>query len=528
VRAGVAHRVPAPSGRPARYLLALGFVAGATLLRFVVDPLIHDQIPYFIYVASVVIATWFCGVEAGILSTVVAAFVGNYFFVPPRYEFLPSAADLAAMTMFAVVACGLVWLVGRWREAEQTLRRHAAVLTSQADELRGLHAEAERINRVKDEFLATLSHELRTPLNAIMGWAHVLNEVHLAPERQEEAVRAILRNARSQVRLINDTLDVSRIISGKMLLELRPVDLASIVSSTLDMIRPAAEAKKIAITIALPRDATMTGDADRLQQVAWNLLSNAVKFTPSDGHISVTLERKDAAMRLTVSDDGIGVDPAFRPHLFERFFQADGSTTRLHGGLGLGLALVRHIVELHGGTVSADSRGLGHGAMFTVTLPVRAAAPTVSSEPTADSADRSSEPDRHYNPALAGTRVLIVDDEGDAREILNESLTQFGAEVRTAASTSEGLDIFQQWRPDVLVADIGMPFEDGYELIRRVRALEQRQGGMIPAVAVTAYAQRDDRARTLSAGYNEHLAKPVDPRHLAAVVEGLRGNVARS
>ncbi len=518
--------LPAPLGRPARYLLALSCVAGATLLRFVVDPILHDQIPFFIYVASVVVATWFCGMEAAVLSTIVSAFVGNYFFVTPRYDFVFSSADIAAMTMFSLVAFGLVWLVGRWREAEQTLRRHADVLTSQAEQLRGLHAEAERINRVKDEFLATLSHELRTPLNAIMGWAHVLNELHLAPDRQKEALQAILRNAQAQARLINDTLDVARIISGKMQLERADVDLAAVIASALDMIRPAADAKRISIALTLPDDAHMIGDADRLGQVAWNLLSNAVKFTPPEGHVTVRVERDEFEMALTISDDGMGIESAFRPHLFERFRQADASTTRQHGGLGLGLALVRHIVELHGGTVAAESEGPGRGATFKVVLPVRAIAPLSISTPRADVPESELEQEG-IAPTLGGMRVLVVDDEADARAILDAALAQFGAQVRTAASAGEAIDLFPVWRPDVLVADIAMPYEDGYDLIRRVRSLEQTEGGRIPAVAITAYAQNEDRARALLAGYDEHLAKPINPRKLAVLVGSLTADVIR-
>jgi signal transduction histidine kinase/CheY-like chemotaxis protein len=510
--------------RSVRYVLAVGIVGVATLLRFVADPAIHDQIPYFIYVAAVAVATWSCGVDGGIFSAILSGFVGNYFFVAPRYELIPQGEDWIAMAMFVVVAFGLVWQVGRWKRAERVLQGQARVLRQQADDLRVLHAEAERLNRVKDEFLATLSHELRTPLNAILGWACMLSDGRLDGQRQKDAVMAILRNAQAQSHMVNDILDVSRIISGKLRLAVRPVDLAGVVSSAVDMIRPAAEAKHIRISTALTPHSIIVGDADRLQQVVWNLLSNAVKFTPKGGCVDVRVEPKDSQLALSVSDTGIGIEPSFLPHLFQRFRQADSSTTRQHGGLGLGLAVVRHMVELHGGTVSAESAGLDHGATFLVTLPVRAVAMS-HLEPETGTAHAKAETGGGRDvPALNGTRVLVVDDEPDAREMLQAALAQFGADVRTAADAQEATDLIQQWHPDVLAADIGMPGEDGYTLIRRVRALPREQGGTIPAIAVTAYAQDEDRVRALASGYQEHMPKPVEPLELAVVV----GNLAKS
>jgi signal transduction histidine kinase/ActR/RegA family two-component response regulator len=513
-------RLPSQHGRTGRYLLAIAIVGGATLLRAAADPWIHNQIPYFIYVASVVVATWFCGVDGGVLSTVVAAFAGNYFFVPPRYEFIPHGEDWIAMSMFSAVGFGLVGLVGRWRNAESVLRAHAVQSQEQAEELRVLHAEAERANRVKDEFLATLSHELRTPLNAILGWAHMLEMGRLDPAHQRKAICTIVRNARAQTHLVNDVLDVSRIISGKMQLALKTVDLVSIVSAAIETIRPAARARSIEIQANLPPHLVLVGDAGRLQQIAWNLLSNAVKFTPKHGRVAVNLETRESLAVLVVSDTGIGIDAEFLPHVFERFRQADSSTTRQHGGLGLGLAVVRHLVELHGGTVQAESAGPDRGATFTIALPVRAIAVD----------DRSSRPTDEHDlatvagsgvPRLAAIRVLAVDDEPDARELVQAALTEFGATVRTVSSAQEAIEALGDWLPDVLVCDIGMPFEDGYELIRMVRALPPENGGLIPAVALTAYARSEDRSRMLAAGYQEHLAKPVAPDELALVVETL-------
>ncbi|MGE5362387.1 MAG: ATP-binding protein, partial [Bacteroidales bacterium] len=426
IRAGKIHGPQPHLAAITRYLLACAIVAAATVLRATVDPLIHDQIPYFIYVASVVVATWFCGMDGGVVSTVAAAFAGNYFFVAPRYEFVPHGEDWIAMSLFAAVAFGLVWLVGRWRGAERDLQGFARRLQGQTDELRVLHEEAERVNRAKDEFLATLSHEMRTPLNAILGWARMLDDRRLDESRQQQAAQVILRNAKAQSRLINDLLDVSRIIGGKMQLELSTVDLAEVVAMAVELARPAADAKGIALHAALPSRAPLVGDADRLQQVAWNLVSNAVKFTPKDGRVDVQVEADESRVTLRVVDSGIGIAPEFVPHLFERFRQADSSTTRQHGGLGLGLAVVRHLVELHGGTVNAESAGLGSGASFTVTLPVRAAAAGALRPAPGD---RTIDPTRARlrEPQLEGVHVLVVDDEEDACEMLATALAEFGA-----------------------------------------------------------------------------------------------------
>ena len=492
-----------------RYALACAIVAVATLARAAVDPLIHDQVPYFIYVAAVVVAAWGCGVDGGVLAAVLSAFVGNYWFVPPRYEIVPHREDLYAMGLFTVLALGLVWLVGRWKRAERDLWR-------QTDELHVLKEEAERANRLKDEFLATLSHELRTPLNAILGWARMLDDRRLDEAGREKAVHTIIRNADVQARLVEDVLDVSRIISGKMRLSMAAMDLTSVVATAIEMVRPAALAKGIEITSDLSRPSAVVGDADRLQQVAWNLLSNAVKFTPKHGRVDVRVETLESQATLTVSDTGIGVEPDFLPHLFERFRQADASTTRQYGGLGLGLAIVRHMVELHGGTVRAESGGPGRGTTFIVSLPVRAVARV-----GATSADQSGQPAAGGFPALEGLRVLAVDDEPDARELVIAALTPFGVEVRTAESAAEAVRALSAWRPHVLLADIGMPVEDGYSLIRRIRARAPENGGLTPAAALTAYARPDDRARALAAGFQDHVAKPTTPEELARVVAAL-------
>ena len=502
-----------PSGRLARYALAIGIVAAATLVRLAIDPLIHEQIPYFIYVASVVVATWSCGVDGGVLATLLAAVTGNYLFVEPRYQLMPHAPDLVAMTFFSVVALGLVWLVGRWKRAELVLR-------AQTERLRILHGEAEQANRVKDEFLATLSHELRTPLNAILGWAHLLRTGSLPRERTRHALDIIVRNADAQSRLIEDVFDVSSIISGKLRLKVQPIDLVAVTDAALESIRPAASARDIELQTAFPSRCPIAGDPDRLQQVAWNLLSNAVKFTPRHGRIDVSIAMQDSRVDLCVVDSGIGIDADFLPRLFERFTQRDSSTTRQHGGLGLGLAIVRHLVELHGGSVTAESGGEGKGAAFTVTLPVRAVAVDEAEPARADTIQMSPTPP---DCALDGVRVLIVDDEGDSRELVRGVLEPHGAMVRDAATADEAFDLLRAWHPDVLLADIGMPGEDGYSLIARIRSLAAGYGGNTPAAALTAYARPDHRRRALAAGFQEHAAKPLTPESLLALVSRLAG-----
>ena len=387
-------------------------------------------------------------------------------------------------------------------------------------------AEAELANRLKDEFLATVSHELRSPLNSILGWARMLSEKRLDEEKSARAIEVIYNSARAQNQLIGDLLDVSRIITGKSRLEMRVVELPPIIEAAMDVVRPAADAKKIRLVSALdPAAGPVSGDADRLQQVVWNLLSNAVKFTPAEGQIEVRLEREGAHVTITVSDTGEGIEPEFLPFVFDRFRQFEGRPARAHGGLGLGLAIVRHLVELHGGTVSAASRGRGQGATFTVTLPL-AAPRKESSEVERDRLAGAGEIPQSHAPApdhLRDLRVLVVDDEPDARNLLGLILTSYEAEVRDCASAAEALQILDEWRPDVLVSDIGMPVEDGYELMRKVRAREPERGGLIPALALTAYARAEDARRALEAGYQAHIPKPVEPDELATVVASLAG-----
>ncbi len=395
------------------------------------------------------------------------------------------------------------------------------------EEERRARASAEAASRAKDEFLAVLSHELRTPLNAVYGWARILQSGSLDGDAAARAVEVIMRNAQAQVKLIDDMLDVSRIVTGKMRLDVRPVVLQTVVEAALDAARPAAEVKGLRLHAVLdPRALSVSGDPDRLQQVVWNLLINAVKFTPRGGRVQVELQRVGSSVEILVSDTGQGITPDVLPHVFQRFQQGDSTSTRRHTGLGLGLALVRHLVELHGGTVHAASAGEGRGATFTVALPVAIARSDAQADALAS--DRGAHPTAAAAtstpaPSLHGVRVLVVDDDRDGLEMLAAILGNCGAEVRACASAAEAFDAVQSWRPDVLVSDVEMPGEDGYAFIRRVRALDSSRLARTPAVALTAYGRVEDRLRTLSAGYSMHVAKPADPTELAIVVANLAG-----
>ncbi len=386
--------------------------------------------------------------------------------------------------------------------------------------------EAEEASRLRDEFLTTVSHELRTPLTSILGWVQMLRLGGLQPAKRDRALETIERNARAQAQLIEDLLDVSSIIAGKLRIEVAVVDLQSVVEAALETVRPAAEAKGIRLQSMPAPNCPVMGDAQRLQQVVWNLLSNAVKFTPRGGRVQVLVERLDASIELTVADNGRGIGLDFQPHVFERFRQADGATTRTHGGLGLGLSIVRQLVELHGGTVGVYSEGDGHGASFTVRLPLAAAGPCAPS-PASPSRPSRLGPGFPIPPELAGLRILIVDDEADTREMLRTLIEQCGAHVNLATSVAEGLQQCESWRPDLLISDIGMPDQDGYSLIAGVRARSPESGGDVAAVALTAYARTEDRTRALLAGFNNHVAKPVEPLELLAVIASLSRRTAR-
>ena len=391
------------------------------------------------------------------------------------------------------------------------------------DAERAARTEAERASLTKDEFLATLSHELRTPLSAILGWSQFLASGPMEDEEVKQGLETIERNARIQTQLIEDLLDMNRIVSGKVRLDVQRMDLASVVEAAVNSIQPAAEAKGIRLRkIIDPLAGPVAGDPSRLQQVVWNLLSNAVKFTPKGGKVEVLVERVNSHLEITVNDSGLGIKPEFLPHVFERFRQADASTTRQYGGLGLGLSIVKQLVELHGGSVRAKSAGEGFGATFIVSLPLAAV----------HGDEKREHPTSRNRPALEcedinldELRVLVVDDEPDARELIKRVLLQCNAKVTTAPSAAEGLKILQAEKPDVLVSDIGMPGKDGYQFIREVRKLSASAGGRTPAIALTAFARSEDRTRAMLAGYQVHISKPIEPQELIATVGSLAGQI---
>jgi PAS domain S-box-containing protein len=398
-----------------------------------------------------------------------------------------------------------------WRKRAEEEREQ--LLTSERDS----RSEAEEANRLKDEFLATISHELRSPLNAILGWARLLREPDMRWDQMERALETIERNAQAQARLIEDLLDVSRIVSGKLSIQMRPVTLNSTIQSAVADLRLAAESKGIDLRLTEDEEIKLIGDADRLQQVVWNLLSNAIKFTPEGGRVEVGLKRGGERAELRVSDTGRGISPEFLPHVFDRFRQATRADARSRAGLGLGLAIVRHIVEAHGGNVTAESAGVGLGATFVCILPLVGAEQEVVPAIERQLAQLKIK----ATSSLRGIKVLVVDDDEDAREMLEAALNSYGAEVITAAGALKALDALASEEIDVLVSDINMPEVDGYELIRRVRAMKPEQGGRIPAVALTAYARAEDRLRALKSGYQTHMPKPVEPAELEVVVATL-------
>jgi signal transduction histidine kinase len=400
-------------------------------------------------------------------------------------------------------------------------KAHAALALSNQElenRVKERTAELEQLSRLKDEFLATMSHELRTPLNAIFGWVTLLRTRRLDEPTQERALETIERNARAQKRLIEDLLDVSRIVTGKVALEILPVNPQRVVEAALETMQPAAQTKGITVVPLLDAGAaTVRGDFARLQQIVCNLLSNAIKFTPSGGRVEVTLTHRNGEAEISVSDSGQGIKPEFLPLVFDRFRQEDGSISRRHGGLGLGLAIVRHLVELHAGSVEAFSEGEGKGSRFAVRLPTRLGLAR------SGAGEESGGPIAVNSTMLAGVRLLVVDDEPGARELIANVLQGYGAEVSLAESGQAALTKIFEQRPHVLVADLGMPGMDGYGLIEQVRALDPDFGGQTPAIAVTGYASPVDRLRALQAGYQNHVAKPVEPHELAIVIASLTG-----
>ena len=378
--------------------------------------------------------------------------------------------------------------------------------------------EAERASRLKDEFLATLSHELRTPLNAILGWSQLILSGNLKKEDIHRGLETIERNARAQNKLIEDLLEMSSIISGKVRLDMHRLDIANLVETAVESVRPTAQAKGVILQKTLGENVTsIIGDSNRLQQILWNLLSNSIKFTPKDGKIEVTVEQRDLFLEIRISDSGLGITPEFMPYVFDRFRQGDASLTRQYGGLGLGLAIVKQLVELHGGTVRAESPGEGQGSSFIVNLPIAPLVPETKSEPlpTQECIEQ---------PLLTGLKVLVIDDELDARELISRILAQREASVITTARAAEGLELLKTERPDIVISDISMPEKNGYQFIAEVRSLPAEDGGMTPAIALTAFAHPEDKTKLMSAGYQKHLPKPVDTVALITAIDNLVGS----
>jgi signal transduction histidine kinase/ActR/RegA family two-component response regulator len=505
-------------------LVRYGLALASLVLIMVASNVLQKILPFRVDLTSLIIiamiaSAWYLGLGPGLMLAIILELTLDYFARPPL-AFRTAVVVFNRMVLFT----GVVWFASSRRAAENVLRAQRALLEESLHREQLARQQAESADRLKDEFLATVSHELRTPLSAILGWAAMLNMGELEESSTRNGLQVIERNAKAQAEIIGDILDMSSIITGKLRIDARPVELSGVVQSAVNTLQLAAKAKHITVSIELDGEAGFAaGDPDRLQQIVWNLVANAIKFTPDDGKVEVRLKRVDSSVELRVSDNGIGISREFLPHVFERFRQADSSTTRQHSGLGLGLAIVRHLVELHGGTVSAESQGPGRGSVFTVLLPVS----TDRQLPSDEKAQLQSRLDSDQTesaierPDLSGLRVLLVDDEPDTLEVLRVVLTQFGAEVRGEISTADALKTFLQWKPDVLVSDLGMPEEDGYALIEKVRALTPEQGRDIPAAALTAHVRDDDRVLALAKGYQVHIKKPVDPVRLAAAVASL-------
>lgn len=531
-------------------LFCYGVAVLNVLLATGLNQLLWDDLkltPMLMFATATAITTVIGGLGAGLLAGMLSVLSFDYFFLPPYF-----ALDLTAGAFLRVIGMAL-WALGFYkpiaarkrvemqlrntleeleqRVTERTLQLSVSnsQLSAEIEERRRAEKQladalareqaarraAETSNRLKDDFLATVSHELRTPLSAIVGWTYMLREGTVSTEQVPHALETIERNARAQTQLVNDLLDVSRIISGKIQIETLPVDLSGVIASAVGTVRLAAEARTISLEINLGENLPLiTGDVRRLQQVVWNLLSNAVKFTPSGGRIQISLQQERDAVLLSISDTGQGIEPDFLPFVFDRFSQADSSYTRRHGGLGLGLAIVRHLVEMHGGSVRAESGGAGQGATFIITLPVLAEQLPLCAAQVTESGGRSQSDARNDRTAtdlpLCGRRILIVDDEPDMRVMLAVALTRQGAVVESAGSAAEAIAKICQRLPDLLISDIAMPGQDGYALLRQIRQQFPEREHYFPAIALTALASSEDRKRALAAGFQAHLAKPVN------------------
>jgi signal transduction histidine kinase/CheY-like chemotaxis protein len=488
----------------------MGFV------RFAIAPLLGARITFIIFYPAILVSAWCGGFPSGLLSTLLSALLITYFWLPPYGSFvIADAGEMFALALF--IGTGVA--MSAVHEALLRERRRLAAARAEAQRAADAAERAERevsaANRAKDEFLSVLSHELRTPMTAVLGWANILRTRSIDHATRTRALATIERNAQAQAQLIEDVLDVSRIVVGKLRIEPCSTDPRAAITTAVDTLRPSADTKQVQLLTTLaPEVGAIFADPGRLQQVVWNLLSNAIKFTPRGGKVVLHLERIDDRARISVTDNGRGIDPRFLPHVFDRFRQADASPTRSEGGLGLGLAIVKHLVELHGGRAFADSKGLGAGATFAIELPLAAEPPLKASVPP---------PSDAASLDLRGTRVLVVDDEPDARELVATVLSEFGATVEVAASAAQALEVLEGREVDVLVADISMPGENGYDLMERVRVLRRDREPSLPALALTACVSARDVMLARHAGFLAHVAKPVLPEELVRAVALVRG-----
>ncbi len=519
----------------ARYAVALLAVGGATLVRLLIEPIVSA--PTGLFYLAVATAAWYGGLYPGIFATIASLVVSDVVF---GFDFLRVSrldSETALRTALFVLVSAVISvfceaLHRSRRESVRAISERVAMELAASEDLQRAAEERERLlattrealadaqeaARLKDEFLATVSHELRNPLNAIVGWAHVLQgrDAELEPEGRRRALESIVRSAKTQARLVDDLLDVARVVSGKLGLAVEVVDLRRVVEGALSALAPQAEKKSVRVLSVLETDAPVLGDAARLQQVVFNLLDNAVKFTPSGGRVQVAILRRDSQVELSVTDDGQGIDPEFLPHVFDLFRQADAGSRRRHGGLGLGLAIARQLVEQHGGELTAASDGVGLGARFTLSLPVAPLGSTPS-----ESAAPEEQPCAVPGVDLTGVIVLVLEDDEDTRDLLCSILEGCGARVVGAANVEEALRLLGAEHPRVVVSDIEMPGENGYDFIRRVRELPAEHGGTVPVAALTAYARGEDRRRVLNAGFQIHAAKPIEPEELVAIVANL-------
>jgi signal transduction histidine kinase/ActR/RegA family two-component response regulator len=507
-----------------RYTVAVATAVGGLLLRLALEPIWAGQLPFITLFPSIMVSAWVGGLGPGLVTTFLSGLGAAYLWVPPlRSLLITDPAEILGLVVFGVVGIVISGLNEMWRRGTEALayseQRLAEALATNARLLereQEARAEVERAGRLKDDFLAALSHELRTPLNAVTGYAHLLLSGAVTPDRTAHALQAIQRNAQAQTRLVESLLDLSRVLAGKLELNAEVLDLSSVLALAVDAVMPDALQKNISLRVSGVSGVRVFADGPRLQQVFWNLLSNAIKFTPVGGQVNIDLVSTDAEAVIRVTDNGRGINASLLPFVFDRFTQGDGGSSRSRTGLGLGLAIVREMVHAHGGTVAALSPGEGRGSTFTVRLPLLL--PRETPLPVVLRANRQGRADLHQSRP----RVLVVDDEPDSREMLAVMLETRGATVQHVGSAAEAFASMLEERPDVLLADIGMPGENGYSLIRRWRIHEGTSNGRVTAVAVTAYASTTDREMALAAGFDWHVPKPVDADELVGIIAALQ------